>query len=227
MTTRIGAIIQDAQLRSSGVIDLIPFGSKKRAAAVGINAVCSQLVKRRTPICPTAKLVSEEGLKNHPLFPQPQTLHNSYCEILNIWKDAYRRVMNINIDQPVSSDLISKIDTSTMDIATGNMVEHLKAVVADLTRRCNTLKQIIDDSIPIEVGQPEGAPPDSVIIKLKEWLDGVGNRYLVLDEVGLRTTRKTPFGAKLMDRELYDQLVHVVNEFLRVNRAKEASAFKG
>lgn len=225
MTSRIGGIVQDAQLKSSALIDRIPVGSKRRSAATAINAICSQLVKRRTPICPTAKLVSEEGHKSDQLFPQPQTIHNSYSEILNVWKDAYRQVMNINIDQPVRSDLISKIDTSQMDIATGNIVEHLKAVIADLNNRCNTLKQIVEAGIPVDVGQAKGTPSDAVFKQVKEWLNGVGDGYFVLDEIGIRTTRKTPIGAKLMDRRLYDQLVELVNEFLRVNRAKDATSF--
>lgn len=227
MTSRIGALVQDADLKSAGVVERFPLGSKKRAAAVGINAVCSQLVKRRTPICPTAKLVSEEGLKTHALFPQPQTIHNTYREILNVWKDAYRRVMNINVDRPINVDHISKIDTSTMDIATGNMVEHLKVVISDLTRRCNTLKQIIDDGILVDVGQPQFAPPYIVVSRLKEWLDSVGGGHLIVDEIGIRTTRKTPVGTKVMDRELYDRLVTAVDEFLRMNHAKERATFEG
>lgn len=225
MTSRIASIIQEAESRSSAIISCFPAGTKKSSTATRINSICAKLLKRKTPICPTAKVVSEEGSKTDQNFAQPQTIYNSYKEILNVWNESYRRIMNMDCDARIRPDQVSSIDTATMDVATANIVEHLKAMISELTTRCNTLKRIIDETIPVDglILQTD-QETEAAFISLKEWLDGMrdGSAF-AMDELGLRTTRRTPIGAKVMDKDLYDQLVRLADEALRIHRVGNAT----
>lgn len=225
MTSRIASIIQEAESRSSAIISSIPAGTRKSSTATRINSICAKLLKRKTPICPTAKVVSEEGSKTDQNFEQPQTIYNSYKEILNIWNESYQRVMNIDCDARIRPDQVSSIDTAIMDVATANIVEHLKAMISELTTRCNTLKRIIDETIPVdELILQADHETESTVIGLKEWLDGMrASSVFDMDELGLRTTRRTPTGARVMDKGLYDQLVRLADEALRINRVRNAA----
>lgn len=223
MTSRIGAIIQSAELRSATWIEGLPDGSR-RDGATAINAICSALVKRKTPIRPTAEVVSEEGLKSDPKFPKTQTIYNSHRELLRIWSESYRRIMNVNIDAPLRSDKVAEIDTGLMDVATGNLVEHLKAIISELTNRCNVLKRIIDEAVPVGGALTQTADEtESTILGLQEWLDRMPNGFFVVDELGLRTTRKTPVGAIIMAKDQYDRLKRLTDEALRSFRANESA----
>lgn len=224
MTSRIGAIIQSAELRSATWIDGLSDGSRTKSGATAINGICAALVKRKTPICPTAKVVSEEGLKTDPKFPKPQTIYNAHRELLRIWSESYRHIMNVNVDAPLRPDQVSEIDTEHMDATTGNLVEHLKAIISELTNRCNVLKRIIDEAIPVGGALTQtGHETESTILGLKEWLARMPDSFFVLDELGLRTTRKTPIGAIIMDKDQYNRLARLADEALRTYRANESA----
>ncbi len=133
--------------------------------------------------------------------------------------------MNVNIDAPLRSDKVAEIDTGLMDVATGNLVEHLKAIISELTNRCNVLKRIIDEAVPVGGALTQTADEtESTILGLKEWLDRMPNGFFVLDELGLRTTRKTPVGAIIMAKDQYDRLKRLTDEALRSFRANESAS---
>ncbi|MBB4955662.1 hypothetical protein H4S14_003783 [Agrobacterium vitis] len=115
--------------------------------------------------------------------------------------------MNIDADPGMSVDEVAKIDTSVMTPSIGNLVDHLKAIVAEVTQRNNVLKKIIDDGVPVQaVDAPETPDAEEVIDALAIWLRDAENGPFKLDEVGLRVSGKTPPGTRVMSATLFGAL---------------------
>lgn len=224
MASRIGSIIVIADKKSAAMLEALPNGSKAKSNIEGINGICRALLKRRTPLLPTAKLVSEEGRKNNPHFPLERTIFNSYNKVIRIWKKAYYDVMNIDADAPITEDEVVRIDTSLMEPSTGNLVDRLKAIVVELTQRCNGLKQIIDEGVPIPSDDfPEGIVTDEIMTRLRDWLLALSDSAFALDDMGVKVSRKTPPGTKIMDRRLYDDLGNFTEDYERIRKTRKAS----
>lgn len=225
MPSRIGKIISTAEAKAASLHDALPDGSKAKSNFEGINGICRALLKRQTPILPTAKLVAEEGRKNNPHFPAEQTIFNSYNKALRIWKKAYHDVMNIDADPPITENEIERIDTSLMNPSTGNLVDRLKAIIRELTQRCNVLKQIIDESVVAESPQEQQSiMTDEVMMRLRNWLQMMADSAFQLDDIGIRVSRKTPPGTRIMDREFFEELRAFADDYERIRKAERASA---
>lgn len=224
MASRIGSIIAIADRKSDALIEAMPEGSRSRSNVEGIVGICRALLKRRTPIRPTAGTVSEEGRRSNPHFPLERTIYNSYANAIKIWSKAYHDIMNIDTDPPISAEDVSRIDTTVMEPSTANLVDRMKAIIFELTQRCNVLKQIVDEGVPVApwpVSEAEDA--EAILRRLKEWLEGlVGNGFDV-DDAGVRVSRRTPPQSRVMNGRLYGDLKRFLDEFERLLKAKRAS----
>lgn len=224
MTSRIGSIIVIADKKSATMLQALPDGSKAKSNIEGINGICRALLKRKTPLLPTAKLISEEGRKNNPHFPLERTIFNSYSKVIRIWKKAYYDIMNIDADAPIAVNEVAKIDTSIMDPSTGNLVDRLKEIVFELTQRCNVLKQIIDEGVPVPAdGPPEGIGADEIMTGLSDWLQSLSNSAFQLGDFGVKVSRKTPPGTRIMDGRLFDGLRTFIEDYERARKTRKAS----
>ncbi|WP_016736438.1 hypothetical protein [Rhizobium phaseoli] len=222
MASRIGTIIAIADRKSAVLLEAMSDGSKAKANVEGIYGICRALVHRRTPLLPTAKLVAEEGRKSNPHFPLEQTIYNSYSKVLKIWRKAYYDVMNIDADAPITQDQVANIDTSIMDASTQNIVDRLKAIISELTQRCNVLKQIIDDGVPVSADDiPETA--DEVMCRLGRWLRSLADGAFHLDEIALKVSRKTPVGTRIIDADLFNELMAFTDDYERIQKARKAT----
>ncbi|MBB2811623.1 hypothetical protein G6L46_16320 [Agrobacterium rhizogenes] len=223
MATRIGAIIAIADRKAETLLESLPDQSRARSNIQGINGICRSLLQRRTPILPTAKVVSEEGRKHNPHFPLERTIYNSYQQPLRIWRKAYHDVMNMDADPGMSADEVAKIDTSVMTPSIGNLVDHLKAIVAEVTQRNNVLKKIIDEGVPVRSADaPEPPDADEVMNALGIWLRDVADGPFKLDEIGLRVTGKTPPGTRVMSATLFGALRKFTDDYELVQKTRKA-----
>lgn len=224
MASRIGSIIAIADMKAAVMLEGLPDGSKAKSNIEGINGICRALLKRKTPLLPTARLVSEEGRKNNPHFPLERTIFNSYNKIIRIWKKAYHDVMNIDADAPITTYEVERIDTSVMDPSTGNLVDRLKEIVFELTQRCNVLKQIIDEGVPVPSDSlPAGVGTDEIMTRLRAWLLALSDSLFQLDDLGLKVSRKTPPGTRIMDGRLLDELRTFTEDYERIRKTQKAS----
>ncbi|WDZ76212.1 hypothetical protein PWG15_16650 [Ensifer adhaerens] len=223
MASRIGAIIAIADRKSESLLESLPDESRARSNIEGINGICRSLLQRRTPILPTAKVVSEEGRKHNPYFPLERTIYNSYQQPLRIWRKAYHDVMNIDADPAISVDEVAKIDTSVMTPSMSNLVDHLKAIVAEVTQRNNVLKKIIDEGVPVQAADaPESPDADEVMNALGIWLRDAVDGPFKLDEIGLRVTGKTPPGTRVMSATLFGALKKFTDDYERIRKTRKA-----
>ncbi|CVI59698.1 hypothetical protein CFBP4996_17790 [Agrobacterium leguminum] len=221
--SRTRRIILAAENKVAGILDLIPDGRKKRNAEA-VNAVCTALVKRRTPIKPTALAVTEEGRNLNPHFPAYQTIYNTYSNILDAWREAYYDVVNIDADPPLSSEGVDEIDTSIMEVGTANIVDRLKVIIFELTQRNNVLKQIIGHMTPAEAsGDSLASEHEEVVLLLGKWIRRLADSpAFQLDEFALKVSRKTPPGTRIIDVELLDKLLAFTEEFEAACRARRS-----
>ncbi|NEJ82447.1 hypothetical protein GR268_38550 [Rhizobium leguminosarum] len=223
MATRIGSIIAIADRKAENLGESLPDGSRARSNIEGINGICRSLLQRRTPILPTAKVVSEEGRKRNPHFPLERTIYNSYQKPLRIWRKAYHDVMNIDADPAISADEVAKIDTSVMAPSIGNLVDRLKVIVAEVTQRNNVLKKIIDEGVPVPADDiPQSSSSGEVIGALGTWLREAADGPFKLDETGLRVTGRTPPGTRVMSGTLFGALKSFTDEYERIQKTRNA-----
>lgn len=222
MASRKGAVVAIADAKSDTLITACPEGSRERANLEAIRSVCRAMVGARTPTLPTAPLVCERGALRNPEFPSVQTLYNYYRGMLKIWRIAFHEVLDVDADRPIGHDEVERIDTSNMDSSTSFVVERLKEIVLELTQRCNVLKHIIDESVPVPAGDlPEDA--SQIVNALAEWTRSMSSGAFVLDDFGLKVSRRTPIGTRIMDADLFNELSRFVDDFQNVQRARKAS----
>ncbi|MBY3273488.1 hypothetical protein HFO05_33725 [Rhizobium laguerreae] len=223
MATRIGSIIAIADRKSENLLDSLPDESRAKSNIEAISGICRNLLQRRTPILPTAKLVSEEGRKHNPHFPLERTIYNSYQQPLRIWKKAYHDVMNIDADPPIQADEVAKIDTSVMVPSIGNLIDRLKEIVAEVTQRNNVLKKIIDDGVTVPANdESQSLDSDEVVRALGTWLRDTENGPFKLDGTGLRVTGKTPPGTRIMSATLFEILKKFILEYELIQKTRKA-----
>ncbi|KKZ88536.1 hypothetical protein RPHASCH2410_CH05125 [Rhizobium phaseoli Ch24-10] len=130
--------------------------------------------------------------------------------------------MNIDADAPITQDQVANIDTSIMDASTQNIVDRLKAIISELTQRCNVLKQIIDDGVPVSADDiPETA--DEVMCRLGRWLRSLADGAFHLDEIALKVSRKTPVGTRIIDADLFNELMAFTDDYERIQKARKAT----
>jgi len=219
MKSRKGTFLALAEAKSANLLGSLPEG--RRRARVNLEAIwviCRALVQRATPIAPTAKLVSEEGRNRNPEFPSAQTIYNEYREMLAIWRKAYTDILNIDARDPISLDQLEKIDVSELDEGTRFIVDELRQHVRELVQRCNALKQIIAESVPMPAGSLTDSS-DKVMDELAEWLEDIERGPFDLDDIGLRVSRRTPPNTVVMHTDLFKALRTIVDGFRRGRRA--------
>ena len=170
MTSRKGSIIALAERKSALMLEAVPEERRRWRHLAEVRGVCRALVERSKPLAPTAARVAEEGRNRSELFPAAQTLHNSYREMLSVWRKAYHDIMHIDALDPVPLSELEKIDVSTLDQGTRFIVEELRQHIRELTQRCNALKEIIAEAVPVPADDlPDSS--DKSIEMLCDWLD--------------------------------------------------------
>ncbi|TBD01847.1 hypothetical protein ELH24_21840 [Rhizobium ruizarguesonis] len=222
MVSRKGAIVSLADSKSEALIGTRLEGSRARSNLEAIWRVCHSLVGARTPTLPTAPIVSERGAVKNPQFPTEQTIYNSYRAMLHIWRKAYYDILNADADPPLATSEVEMIDTSHMDSSSAFVVGRLKEIVFELTQRCNALKRIIDEAVPVPAGDlPEEAT--AIMEALAAWTRSMANGMFLLDEFGLKVSRRTPNGTRIMDADLFNNLSRFTDDFQNIQKGRKAS----
>jgi hypothetical protein len=172
-----------------------------------IDAVCLKLLDRKTPIRPTAKLVSEVGGANDADFPATSTLFNQYSDVLSVWREAYYQLKNIDVDSglPLEELILRDIDDSTMDEGTAARLRQIIALSKELLQRYNALKEIITKTVPVNLDDVE-RPDEELIDVLLDWLQSVVAWGFIYDDAGLKVSRSTSAGTLIMDAYLFEGL---------------------
>lgn len=221
--SRTANIISAAERKASEIIEGMSAGKVKRTAE-SVNGICASLVKRRTPLSPSAPLVAEEGQSRNPEFPSSQTIYNRYSKILRVWREAYYDVLNINVEAPMTSNDLEKVDTSLMDSSTAAIVNQLLVIVREVTQRNNVLKQIIE-RLSATAGSDLAALGDyeEVLVLLGRWIRELAdNPAFQLDEFGLKVSRRTPPNTRIIDAELLERLLGFADDFEKSLRARKS-----
>jgi len=111
-----------------------------------------------------------------------------------------------------------------MEVGTANIVDTLKVIIFELNQRNNVLKQIIDTVTPAYGGaSPLVSEHEEVIGKLGRWIRGLADSpAFQLDEFALKVSRKTPFGTRIIDVELLDELLSFTKEFEAAVKARNS-----
>lgn len=223
VASRKSAIIALAETKATAIIDGLPEGGKARANVEAIRQICRGFVNRRTPQIPTAETVCEFGANTNPSFPRAQTIYNtqSYKQMLRVWRSAFHDILNIDAAEPMTVDMVSKIDTSTMDTSNVAIVERLKEIVFELTQRCNALKRIIDQGVPVPAGDIS-SDASQLIEELESWIRSIENGPFELDDVALKVGRRTPPGTIIMMSDLFNELRTFVTDFQNLHRARRS-----
>lgn len=225
MVSRKGSIIALAVTETQTLAEYYKEGSRARANAERINAICRALLQKKRPELPTAGIVAEIGGLTDAKFISEQTIYNNYRKVLGRWRSAYYLIVNIDAEDPIEVDQVSKINTSTMDSSTAVIVEQLKVIIFELTQRINVLKHLHDVSIPVPAsGVVQQLDSDRIMGRWRDWMEAVANSAFDLDEIGLRVTRRTPIGTRIMQRELFDELKIFVEDYQRIRKAQAAAA---
>ncbi|RVN37947.1 hypothetical protein [Sinorhizobium meliloti] len=172
-----------------------------------IDAVCLKLLDRKTPIRPTAKLVSDVGGANDPDFPAISTLFNQYSDVLSIWREAYYQLKNIDTESglPLEELILKDIDDSMMDEGNSARLRQIIALSKELLQRNNALKEIITKTIPVNLDAP-GENDDEFFDVLLNWLQSVVSWGFIHDDAGLKVSRSTSAGTLIMDAYLFEGL---------------------
>jgi hypothetical protein len=203
--SRRAPILQLADQISLELIKAVPEARvRNRVNLEEMHQVCRALVTRATPLLPTAQLVSEEGRGRDANFPSPQTIYNSYSQMLKIWRRAYHDLRNINSRDPATLDQI--LDASTPDFDEGSraVIHELKRHLKEVIQRNNALKDILYREVPVRT---EGMPAEvgTAMDALFDWLElvsGAGSAH----EGGLYVTRYTPLGTMIMEPFVLSEL---------------------
>jgi hypothetical protein len=221
--SRKSLIVALAEEKSRRLILSFPEGGRARGSAEAINSVCKRIIERKTPYLPTARLIAEIGGAGNPAFPSEQTIYNGYRKILAVWRRSFHDIINIDFDPPMSMDDVAQIDTSIMDISTAKIVDDLKAILVELNQRCNGLKRLIDEAVPVAANEfRQAIDADALMHGLRDWSHKIADSGFQLDEVALKVSRRTPVGTRVMDFELFDKLKTFADEYERMRRAREA-----
>ncbi|NEJ85369.1 hypothetical protein GR223_05305 [Rhizobium leguminosarum] len=223
MASRKGAIIALAETKSVAIVDGLPEGGKGRANAEAIRQICRGFINRRTPQIPTAEGVSEFGANTNPNFPRVQTIYNTpgYKKMLGVWRTAFHDILCIDSAEPMTADMVSQIDTSTMDTSNVAIVERLKEIVFELTQRCNALKRIIDAGVPVPASDIS-ADASELMEQLELWIRSIEDGPFELNDVALKVGRRTPPGMIIMMTDLFNELRTFVTDFQNIKRARSA-----
>jgi len=216
MTRKADAIIAEARQKSTALIDAIPERQeRRRATADRIIDVCAQLLSAKPVQEPTAPRVSEEGGVRCPNFPAPQTLLNHYRELLRIWRDAYRKVLDLSAPRPNGRSgalAIADADLAPLDSGTKVRVQLMMAVLREQKLETDRVKKILRDQVPVA----GGAPTQSAIVApapetqaLRAWLavvEGGASSLEVAAGAGVRVTRRARPGQIVMPAEALEAI---------------------
>jgi len=221
MTSRKGSIIAIAERKSALILEAVPEERRRWRNLADVRRVCRALVERTKPIAPTAATVAEEGRNRNEQFPAAQTLHNAYSEMLSVWRKAHHDIMHIDALDPIPLDELDGVDVSGLDQGTRFIVEEMRQHIRELTQRCNALKEIIAETVPVPADDLSDAS-DRTIELLGEWLDWAANSPFDLDEIGFHVSRRVSPGTTIMDGELFNMLRTLVDDFRLGRRARGA-----
>lgn len=207
MTRRRTKILKWALERSA---ELKEQKSSSRSAAnhSAIDSVCLKLLDRKTPLKPTAKLVSEIGSANDESFPAVSTLFNQYAGVLSIWREAYFQIRDIDVETGLTLEelLLKKADVISMDEGTAAHLNQIISLSRGLLQRYNALKEIITKNVPVNMDSLQNTD-DEIIDAFLAWSQAVTAWGFTKDEAGLKVSRSTSSGTLIMDAYLFDGLV--------------------
>lgn len=166
----------------------------------------------KTPRAPTASTVAEEGGIQFPDFPSHQSIYNHYDAMLRIWRIAYRDIHNVAFEKArLKLNPIEEADIAALDSGTRANILRLQGLLNELQHRNNGLKEFIRENVPLKP-DPEVDQTELVLEKLGDWLGQIGSDKsgFLVDDLGIRVSRRTPVGTIVMEKALFDGLQKIV-----------------
>jgi hypothetical protein len=213
MKSRRSTILSLAANRSERLIEAVsPSRPRARERLESIHSICALMVSASPSILPTAKLVSEEGRISNRTFPSEQTIHNSYREMLGIWRTAHRDLHLFTI--PIDASVEEQLERSAhlFDHGAATVILEARRYIQELTRRNNALKSILHHDVPLSLSQ-RLEEVDNHVNCLVEWLHLAHNSGFIDAASNLRVTRSTPLGTLIMERRVVNAM-HGLTELL-------------
>lgn len=220
MVLRADTILQAASARAARYLEDLPArrGPKYRQNCQHISAICSSMLSLRPPRAPTCAAISEEGSIKFLRFPSEQTLHNSYRELVEIWREAYRELNNMGAVRSrlgVTEVNFIRSELAPLDTTTRDNVILLQVLYKEACRRENDLRQFISENIPYrdpgaETIMRSGDLPlaPDLRAELAAWLARLdsGSSGFDVDDLGVRITRRIKPGDLILSRRMVDAL---------------------
>lgn len=216
MTRKADAVIAEARDRSTALINAIPNRhEKRRGTAVRVVEVCTGLLSARPVQEPLAPRVSEEGALRFPGFPAPQTLLNHYRGLLRLWRDAYRKLLDLSAPRPKGQGpalAIADADLASLDPGVKVRIQLLMAVLRETKLEADRAKRVLRDHVP--VGGASRPPPGVAVSvpgaqALRAWLASLeaGESGLeVVAGTGVRVTRRARPGQIVIPAEVLEAI---------------------
>ena len=207
MTTRKALILSWADEQSAVLIDGVgPKNKIRKENLEKISKVCRALVARAKPLCPSAEEVKESATAlGFETFPSPRTIYNTYGEMLQIWRKAWRDIGNIEKNPSPKADALLAFDASGLDLGTQEVIGELKRLVRELLNHVKGLKQIVAAQVPVYLEKAQIGDED-VMVQLCFWVKDVLIDGFSLDQTGLLVSRHTGPGTPIMPLPLWDGL---------------------
>ena len=82
----------------------------------------------------------------------------------------------------------------------------------------------IDEGVPVPSDDfPEGILADEIMARLRDWLLALPDSSFQLDDLGVKVSRKTPPGTRILDGRLYGDLRNFTEDYERIRKTRKAS----
>lgn len=228
MTKRKENVIQAAVRESDLLIESLELELAKRQGPrrsdrqiknnILIRDACLRMLMRRSPVYPSASAISEECglLSKQP--PAPRSINNRYAGMHRIWRNAFEELLS-GATAPIISETgdFEGYDRSHMTGDDRRLTDDLIRANHSLRHKNNVLRQFIAENVPLRKAPEHGE--DDLVDEVEHFLQTVLIAGFELDDVALRTTRRVPSGAIVMERSLFDRLQDIVDSRNKASRA--------
>ena len=206
---RSAHLVAEADRASVAVLDRIRDKRElHRTNAERVIALCREFVTARPVQEPSAARIAEVGIIRYPRFPKKQSLLNQYAEYLKIWRTAFNEIVSVNAPRSQGRKDIFAIDESSVaeiDPGTSADAQYLKSLLLEQVRENNRLRKIIRLGSESRAASVKDTSAPAIDMRpLARWLNGVGssNRYLNIDDLGVRISHAGRANALIMDTEV-------------------------
>lgn len=215
---RIEQIVSEAIERSAALIEILPAGQRThRTNAERVVLICKEFILTKPAQEPLAPHVSEAGGIRYGKFPATQSLLNRYRELLRIWREAFRKVVDVSAPAPKkhSEGLleIAAEDLASLDSGTKGRIRIIMAVLREQKLENDRLKKLVREHVPAP-GRAVSNGGEAILSAaqaqiVSNWLAKLelGQSGLEVEAAGVRISRRAHPRQVVMPADVLDVLM--------------------